>query len=372
MHRGVADLLRWVDAHPDFPGFRVNPPATMADIAALEQQLGMPLPADLRLVLSRFNGGTLPSGTMLIAGTGPTTIEDAVRRFAERVGADFLDPELLLPFLRTNEGSLLAFDRSAGPVSDTWPIVDYYEDTGDTRLVYRTFDGWCRTSVAEWSAPDFLAEFSLDKYLASGVRHAQIEADVSSSHATVAHALRRAGRPADALESYLRAARCVPALGWCDWEALKVATILGRDAEALEAAKRVSARGPEARWAARETTPGRVADVVGILAMRAPDLAPWLQLLDTLVEEARDPDDRAHAHAVRKAVLSSEPLPAPLFARETPVVAPARDLDAWWQAAVDAYTSGTLRDDDILFDRTLGPLGKVRRLGALLEIRREF
>ena len=36
-----------------------------------------------------------------------------------------VDPELLLPFHHTELGSYLAFDRSAAPISDTWPIVDF-------------------------------------------------------------------------------------------------------------------------------------------------------------------------------------------------------------------------------------------------------
>ena len=34
----------------------------------LVEQLGVPLPADLRFVLQRFNGGELPSGDLLPAG----------------------------------------------------------------------------------------------------------------------------------------------------------------------------------------------------------------------------------------------------------------------------------------------------------------
>ena len=44
---------------------------------------------------------------------------------AGRRGVSFLDPELLLPFHRTDTGSYLCFDRSAAPVSDTWPVVDF-------------------------------------------------------------------------------------------------------------------------------------------------------------------------------------------------------------------------------------------------------
>ena len=372
MHRGVQEFIRWVRDNPTFPGLRVNPPATAADIAALEQQLGVPLPADLRFVLSRFNGGAMPSGMLLQAGTGPGTVEHAVRRFAEQVGADFLDPELPLPFHRTNEGSLLAFDRSAAPVSDTWPIVDYYEDTGETRLVYRTFDGWCRSCVAEWTAADFSAEFSLEKYLRQGQRHVSIEPDVSTAHATVAHALRRAGEPEKALESYLRAARCVPPLPWCDWEALKLAGLLGRAKEALEAATRVAARAPQDRWRERETTPGRVAEVLARVVAQTPSRAPWLRILEALFEQADEEADRDQIRAVRDALQEGRPIPPPHAIRDRPVVTPVADVDAFWHATQKAYLDGRLRDEDMLFDASLRPIDDQYGLSQLLRLRREF
>ena len=372
MHRGVQELIRWTESHQDFPGVALNRPAVTAELNALEQQLGVPLPADLRLVLSRFNGGMLPNGTMLAAGIGPGTVEAAVRAYAEAVEADFLDPELLLPFFRTNEGSLLCFDRSAAPISDTWPIVDYFEDTGETRLVFRTFDGWCRTSVASYESPDFLDDFSLDKYLSQGRRHAEMEPDVATAHATVAHAQKRAGQPEEALRSYLAAARCVPPLAWCDWEAFKIAALLEREPEAVEAATRLCSRAPTDKWAERETTPATVADVVGYCAVRADDRSHWVRLLDQLVRECWDDDEKAHVHAVRKAVVSKMALPPTRAPRDEPVIVAQSDVEAWWSAAKDAYHQGMLRDDDMLLDPTLAPLRQQRDFRELLRIRREF
>ena len=138
----------------------------------------------------------------------PVVLVVAENRYAaEDADVSFLDPELLLPFHRTEAGSYLAFDRSAAPVSDTWPIVDYDLETGERRLIHRTFDGWCRLCVAEWTAPDYTEEFTVEKYLLQGERHASIEPDVSIAHVTVAHANRRAGEPEKALESYLKACR---------------------------------------------------------------------------------------------------------------------------------------------------------------------
>ena len=371
MHRGVRDLIRWVSEHEADEDVQLNPPASTADIADVEQMLGGPLPADLKLVLTRFNGGALPAGDLLPAGLEPGSIGHTVREYAEAVGGDFLDTELLLPFHRTPEGSLLAFDRSAGPVSDTWPIVDYYVDTDEHRLTYRTSDGWSRVCVAEWTSDDFHQEFTLDTYLRSGARHAEAEPDVATAHATVAHALRRAGRPLDALEAYLRAARCVPELPWTDWEALKLAAILDQRDQAFEAATRLCSWAPAARWGQRETTPARVAEVIGPLAFRGGDDERWMRLLEQLLEQS-DEEDQPVVEAIRVATGAGDPPPPVRPFRAESVVPRLPDLDAWWTAAVAAFSAGTLRDEDLLLDPEMVHLGRVRNFAELLQIRRDF
>jgi len=370
VHAGVRAFIEWIEAHRDDPEISLNPPASASDLGALERMLGGPLPEDLKLVLRRFNGGTIPAGTLLPAGIGPGTIGSTVREYAEAIGGDFLDSELLLPFHRTPEGSLLAFDRSAGPVSDTWSIVDYYEDTDEHRLMYRTFDGWCRVCVAEWSSEDFHADFSLATYLRSGQRHVAVEPDVATAHATVAHALKRAGRPEEAMDAYLEAARCVPPLPWCDWEALKIGAILG-DPRCLEAATRVGSPAPAATWARRETTPGRVAEVVGPLALRSSDREPWLRVLARLAHQAEG-DEVPVVEAIGAAVEADRPLPPIRPLREAPVVPRQPDVDAWWAACRAAYAEGRLRDEDLLLDPEIVALGRVRDLSELLRIVRDF
>ncbi len=208
MHRGVRELIRWVQEHDGSDTVKANRPATAKEITALEHQLGAPLPADLKVVLSVFDGATLPNGILLTAAAGGAeSIEAGLEALAAERGVSFLDPELLLPFHRSEIGTYLAFDRSAGPVSDTWPVVDFDPQTGETRLIHRTFDGWCRLCVREWTAEDYAAEFTVDKYLAQGQRHAEIEPDVSIAHVTVAHALRRAGEPEKAGRFRARAGR---------------------------------------------------------------------------------------------------------------------------------------------------------------------
>jgi len=371
MHRGVGRFIQWLETHRDAEGVSLERPARSEEVVQLEHQIGMPIPADLRLALTHFNGGTTPAGTLLPAGSGPGTIEAALREIAGRVDADFLDPELLLPFHRTLEGSLLAFDRSAGPVSDTWPIVDYDEESGEQRLVYRTFDGFCEKCVADWTAPDFQQEFTLDSYLLQGQRHAQVEPDVASAHATVAHALRRIGRPEDAMASYLRAAACVPPLPWCAWEALKLATLLGRREEGYEAASRLASRAPQEAWSQRETSPLRVAELVAMLAQGDPEPAPYLHLLDLLLEAAWG-EEVAPIGALRVALRTGEALPAPHPPDSASGLVPDADLDAAWAQAEAAYHSGTVRDEHLLFSPELASLRAMRPVGELLRIRRDF
>lgn len=370
MHRGVKEFVAWVDGARDTSDVQLNPAAPDAQLMTLEQMLGGPLPADLRLVLTRFNGGRLPVGDLMPAGIEPGSIGAEVRVYAESVGKDFLDPELLLPFLKTAEGSLLAFDRSAGPVSDTWPIVDYYPDTGDHRLMHRTFDGWCSRCVAEWTSDDWGADFSVDTYLRSGQRHVNVEPDVATAHATVAHAHRRAGQPKQALAAYLMASRCVPPLHWVDWEALKLAALLFDPLAGLEAFTRLSAWAPEERWGERETEPGRVAEVAAFIALRVPDKTPWIGMLAQL--EAQGLEDRPVIQAIRIALEEGSPLPPPRAPRETSVVPRDADVDVWFENVRVAYMRGALRDDDLLLDPTLRPLSKVRDFADVVRIRRDF
>lgn len=372
MHRGVREFITFIESHLDSESIRVLPRATDAEFAEIEHALGSPLPTDLRLVLSRFNGAELPNGTLLGAGIAPGTIGACIREYAGEVERDFLDPELLVPFLRTVEGSLLAFDRSGGPVCDTWPIVDYDMELGTHQIVYRTFDGFCRVCVAEWSSSDFDRDFDLDGYLRRGERHVAVEADVPAAHASVAHACKRAGLPDRALDHYLAAARYAPPLARCDWEALKTATLLGRDNAAFEAAVRLAAFGPESVWQKRETTPSRVAEVMAISASRAADKKPWLRTFGLLLEHTvNDAAARALIEALRDAVAEGRELPAPRSSRAS--LPPAHsDLDAWENEVRAGYTSGHVRDEDLLLDPTLAPLRASRPLGPILSIRREF
>lgn len=373
MHRGVRELIRWVQEHDGSDTVQTQRPAAAKDVTALEHQLGAPLPADLKVVLAVFDGATLPNGVMLSSVAGPgDTIEAALKALAEERGVSFLDPELLLPFHRTELGSYLAFDRSAAPVSDTWPVVDFDPQSGEMRLIHRTFDGWCRLCVREWTSADYADEFTVDKYLRQGERHAEIEPDVSIAHVTVAHALRRAGEPERALESYLRAGRCVPPVAWADWEALKLAVVLGYPADALEAGSRLGKRAPASTWERRETTPSRVAYAVASVAPKpGADQDAWLRILDQLVAQALDDDDRAAATAIRRSVVTGDPCPPPSPPQEASIEI-ASEPASTFAAACDAYRAGALRDEDLVLDPRLAGLGPVHDIADILRIRRDF
>lgn len=374
MHSGVREFIRWVKASDGTELAKAERPAASKELTALEHQLGTPLPTDLRLVLATFDGATLPNGILLGAQPGPgNTIEAALKAMADELETSFLDPELLLPFHRSDSGSYLAFDRSAAPVSDTWPVVDFDLESGEQRIIHRTFDGWCRLCVAEWTADDHGAEFTVEKYLAQGRRHADIEADVSIAHVTVAHALRRAGQPEEALDSYLHAGRCVPAVAWTDWEALKLASLLGYPAHALEAGARLGKRAPTSMWDERETTPSRVAYA---LARVAPppgeDQEPWFRIVDQLVSQALDDDDRAACHEIRRVLATGQgAIPSPSPSQEADIEF-GDDLEALWARCAKAYLEGALREDDLLLDLRFEPLSKVHDLVDLLRIRRGF
>ncbi len=375
MHKGVQNFVSWLEEHKELPGLSLNPAASAAELALVEQRIASPLPEDQRLVLFRHNGGSLPSGQLLRAGEGgdSATILGRLEELANLFGTSSSDPEALLPFFATDEGSILAFDRSAAPVADTWPVVDVAVETGVVRLVHRTFDGWCQLCVAQWSADDFTEPFSLQKYLKQGQRHAAIEPDVSIAHATVAHALRRAGNPEGALESYLRAGSCVPAQPWCDWEALKTAVLIDDIRSAMEAAERLCSRAPQRRWLDRESTAGAVADVLGRIAGRAETRESLLRLLDQLVEQVGESEDRARVVAVRKAVFSGGPLPSPSPVRPTAVPRPpGASVEQWWEALVQAYLAGAVRDDDLLLDPAYRELRTHRDFSELLRLTRDF
>lgn len=377
MHRGVREFVDWMEGHRGQAGVVLNPPAQVHEVQAIEHYLGSPLPADLRLVLGRFNGAMTPAGTLLSAASGPgATMEAALLEVAGQRTSSFPDADLLLPFHRTEQGTVLAFDRSAAPLADTWPIVDYDPETGEVRLVHRTFDGWCRLCVSEWMAELDVA-FDLEKYLRQGRRHVMIEPDVSIAHVTLGHGRKRAGRPDEALASYLRGARCIPAIPWADWEALKLAALLGDVDAVLETGARLAQRTLPHAWQLRGTTPSRVLYVLvrvlrtlaeGSRQSAIEHSAEHLKSQSTSEEEARA------SEAILSAALGGEaPIPAPFPPLPTAVPQlDAEDLDAWWARMNDAYREGALRDEDLVLDPAYEPLRVRFELVDLLRTRREF
>jgi hypothetical protein len=347
-------------------------PAQAAEITAVEDAIRSPLPSDLKVLLGCHNGGVLPSGTFLKAAAGgEQSMPDELAKVAKGFGKPANDPELPLPFFLTMQGSVLAFDRGAGPVADTWPIVDCPPGWDEVRLVHRTFDGFCRLLLAEWTSLDFGAEFTLDSYLRAGQRHTEVEPDVAAAHATVGHAQKRSGRPELALRSYLLAGRCVPPLPFCDFEALKLALLLKQTKPAYDAARRLCARAPSPYWKQRGVTPLQVADLLGLMVAEIDPPEPLLRLLDQLAEQAPDETQSAAISQIRKAVFSGDALPATHPVRAT-AVTPQPDMDGFWSALEGAYLKGAVREEDLLLDASYRPLQKHRPLADILRVRRDF
>jgi len=364
-----------MEDHRDRSGVALQAPAAARDIQAIEHQCGSLLPEDLRLVLGRFNGAVTPSGTLLTAASGPgTTIEAALKEVATQRESSFLDPDLLLPFHRTEHGTVLAFDRSAAPVADTWPIVDYDPEYGEVKLVHRTFDGWCRLCVSEWTT-EVETPFDIEKYLRQGQRHVEIEPDVSIAHVTVAHALRRAGQPEEALVSYLRGGRCIPAIPWGDWEAMKLSSLLGDVDAFVESAGRLCKRTPQHVWDQRGTTPSRVAYLIARTMIGMPESSRRQALtraLEHLRAQSKGPEDAAARDAILAAVESeAREIPPPYPAQET-AIPDTGDPASWWAAMVEGYRAGTLRDDDLVLDPVYAPVIAKHDLGDILRMRRDF
>ena len=372
MHRGVQAVISWIAENPTFAGVALRGQAEPHELARVEEHIGSPLPSDLRVLLSHYNGGELPTGTLLTSsGDAGDSVLGTLAALAKRLGRPVDDPELPLPFFQSGDGALLAFDRGAGPVADTWPIIDCPPEGDEIRLVHRTFDGWCRLCLSQWTAPDFAEGFSLARYLRDGKRHVAAEPDVAAAHATVAHALRRSGQPEQALASYLKAGRCVPSVAFCNWEALKLALLL-RDVEsALEAAARLCARAPKAAWRNRATQPLRVADALSLLVAEVEPPEPLLLLLDQLRAQADNEADAQAIAAIRHAIVSGDGVPTTHPVRSTAVPAQP-DPEAWWSALEAGYQDGKVREEDLLLDPAYRPLRKLRPLSDVLRIPREF
>ncbi len=374
MHRGIREFVAWVESQRE--SLALGSPATSEQFVAAEQRLGTTLPTDLRILLQRFNGGELPGGVLLGVGGGPLSIEGFAERF--RRGGELA----AIPFYADGAESardvdgceLHALDAQAGPVPDTWPVQSIDPHEPERRpVVHRTLDGWCRLRFAEWSEEAPEEEPVLEAYLRQGLRHVEVEPDVAAAHATVAHALRRSGRPEDALGAYLRAARCVPPEPWCDWEALVLAALLGRIQEGFEAASRLAAPAPPARWLQRGVSPVGVAHVVARFVIRLDPIGAdrWMGLLDLIVETVEGPDG-LQVEAVRSAVAEErEPPPWPQAPRAG-LVLPSGDPGAAWEVLRTAYLEGRLRAEHLVLDPALRDAALDRPVTDLLRIRRDF
>ena len=154
---------------------------------------------------------------------------------------------------------------------------------------------------------------------------------------------------------------------------MKLATILRRPLDALEAGSRLAKRAPLAMWQRRETTPSRVAFALAILAPapNGDDQEPWLRVIDQLVSQGVDAEDRESGKTIRKALLKGAAIPPPSPPHDSTIQL-GDDVDLVYAAICTAYREGSLREDDLVLDQRLGAVWAKHSPGDVLRIRRDF
>jgi hypothetical protein len=164
----------------------------------------------------------------------------------------------------------------------------------------------------------------------------------------------------------------VPAQAWCDWEALKLAALLGDGRAAWESSVRLSARAPHALWKQRETTPALVADVLCVIVGRLDSRRERvLRLCDQLADQADSEREKQHIAVVRHTLHTDGPVPMPLLPRVASVP-PNTDADAWLSTLREAYRKGKVRDEDLLLDPSYAGLRAKFALADVLRVPRAF
>jgi cell wall assembly regulator SMI1 len=108
-------IRRWLEQHCPAEAARLRPPASEAQLRALEDDLGAPLPADLRGWWRTANGVTEGSW-LLPPGFGPYGVEAALgSRRAWLEASEGAWPPLWLPIAGDGGGDDLFVDLRAGP-----------------------------------------------------------------------------------------------------------------------------------------------------------------------------------------------------------------------------------------------------------------
>jgi tetratricopeptide (TPR) repeat protein len=295
---------------------RPSAPASDAQIAAAEEQLGAPLPAAFASFLRSFDGADLFHEAIVIAGVGP----DAPRTLMELNE----DGGRELVFAEAVAGDRFAFDARGR-------VVRLRADSDDRVLAGSAFELWLDATVARERvlygsdgefAPDVFDDDGEEVVPLVVVRQMERALKVDPGSAEAEHergvALRRLGKTARAVEAFTSATALDPDAAWVWFDLGRTALEApspgaGLDpAVALDAFRRAAAleTGPAAArlhaWAARAAV--AAGDEGAAAAAREAALKREPSLLDGLLRaeaEARHEGDepaRLESEALRLAL----------------------------------------------------------------------
>ena len=269
MHRGVQARHRLDSSNtPVFRGSSCNRAgAAGRELSTVEDAhrlaaAGRPAAAARRATTAARS----PSGTLLRAGgTRP-------RQHARRAAGARQAPEDVRARSRAAAAVLPRRRRRAPGIRPQRGARRRTPGRSSTTTSTAASSAWCiaRSTASAGCAlarsgprPTSAAQFTLESYLRSGQRHVEIEPDVAVAHATVAHALRRAGKPELALRrtcaAHAACRLCRGATGKRSRSRCCSATPM----RARGCGARLSRARRQPRWDQRATTPSWSADVLG-------------------------------------------------------------------------------------------------------------
>jgi tetratricopeptide (TPR) repeat protein len=269
---------------------RPGPAADPAAIAAAQDALGAPLPADYASFLRSFDGADLFHESVLVAGVGPSSPRALLELAQDHAGE--------LVFAESQNGDRYALDARGR-------VIRHDEGAEERAIAGSTFPRWLDATVAREQllyGPD--GEYAPDLYDPSGeellpriaLRQAEraLKADPDAPDAEHARgiALVRLGDREEAIAAFRKATALDPENPWPWFDLGRTALDLGRPAEALPAFRR-AADGEPGRsggrllaWAARAAV--AAGDDREAAALRALALARDAGLSEGLERSARE------------------------------------------------------------------------------------
>ncbi len=153
LERSAAHFPQFSRLAPDFDLEDVQPPASEAEIAALEQSLGVPLPESYKQLLRCSRGFMLMDGVVQFGSQHPFFHEfepldrlgEAQRAVVKRRGGSWPPPSngmlCFAEFFMEADGDQVLFDVSRGLVDGEYPVVYYAHaaSPASVRVLARSF-----------------------------------------------------------------------------------------------------------------------------------------------------------------------------------------------------------------------------------------